>query len=94
MLQNARLVGDIKRAERLISLTQQSGWDDLLKILDTMWINAHDVIMSAPLHNGGIERVIEARAIMTIITNLINSINSQIAYGEKMKEKMKPNIKR
>lgn len=89
-----KAVVNIKRADRLIALTQQSGWDDLVKILDTLWNDAYQIILSATLHDGGIEQVMEARTTMNVITNLVNSINSQIAYGEKMKAKLKPIITR
>ena len=87
-------VAQIKKAERLISLTQQSGWEDILKMLDTMWSDAYQVILSTTLSNGGIQQVLEARATIKVITDLVNHINSQIAYGEVMKEKSKPRITR
>ena len=87
-------VAQIKKAERLISLTQQSGWEDILKMLDTMWSDAYQVILSTTLSNGGIQQVLEARATIKVITDLVNHINSQIAYGEVMKEKSKQRITR
>jgi len=85
---------DIKRAERLIALTQQSGWDDLLKILDNMWQDAHEIIMSASMHNGGMEKVIEARATMKVVSDFVHRVNNQIAFGEMMREKIRPKIER
>ena len=89
-----KTINNIKRMERLIALTQQSGWDDLVKILDMMWEDAYEVVMSAELQDGGIEQIMGARATMKIIIKLIGSINGQIDYGERLKEKSKPIITR
>ena len=77
-----------KKYERLKHLTTQTGWQDFLDLIDERCQSSLRILLDEELTADGINKIIEARASIKSLTNLINRIYGDKERGELILDKL------